>query len=596
MAIRPNGTAMRQLTTLLTVGMTGELSDGQLLERFATLGGEAADLAFGALVERHGPMVFRACRSVLRDEHEAHDAFQATFLVLAGKARALWVRDSLGPWLHSVAFRVARCAASSSERRRKHERRWGEQAARMRAGGGGGDEGELREAIHEEIERLPERYRAPVVLCDLEGRTHEQAARLLGWPVGTVKSRQSRGRDRLRFRLNRRGLAPSAALGVLLGDEAIGASVASASTNSMAHAATRVAAGSVAPEAGAVSARVAALTKEVLMGIALEKLKVAALALLAITLALAGAGGIAARVSDDLPGEVPAAAVDRKDVAAPRERTDKIYMTDRQKIGQLLAFDPRTGARQELFDGCNFRLRVSPDGRAVAFERDGAVWVRSLSRDGGPRQLFDLEGATFGAPPVWSRDGSQIVASLGRRDEVRDVWLFTTLRINVDGSGRTELKIPPEDGVQDWSADGRWLLTTSSRNAEIGWQLYVMRPDGTDLRQITEGGNPWAARFSPDGRSVLYTDGTTEERRGIWVVDFDAKDRRRVFPVVGKERHQLSACWSPDGKQIAVVDFDLDRGVDGPESGRLTLIDLDGANGLEIPLGEMHPTDMPDWR
>ena len=159
----------------------------------------------------------------------------------------------------------------------------------------------------------------------------------------------------------------------------------------------------------------------------------------------------------------------------------------------------------------------------MAFEQDGAVWVRSLSRDGEPRQLFDLDGAAFGTPAVWSHDGSQIVASLGRRDE------FRRLALHDPADQRRWLG---EDGAEDsaggrrpdWSADGQWLLTTSSRNAEIGWQLYVMRPDGTDLRQITEGGNPSAARFSPDGRSVLYTDGTTEERRGIWVVDFEAEE------------------------------------------------------------------------
>ena len=331
------------------------------------------------------------------------------------------------------------------------------------------------------------------------------------------------------------------------------------------------------------------------MGFALEKLKVAALALLAITVAMAAPAVSRPACPTTRPGRSRRPPSTRRTSTRRENGRTRIYLTDGIQNGQLLAFDPRTGVRQELFDGCNFRLRISPDGRAVAFERDGAVWVRSLSRDGEPRRLFDLEGAAFGAPPVWSHDGSQIVASLGRRDEVRDVWLFTTLRINADGSGRTELKIPPEDGVQDWSPDGRWLLTTSSRNAEIGWQLYVMRPDGTDLRVITEGGNPWAARFSPDGRSVLYTDGTTEERRGIWVVDFEAKGRRRVFPVVGKD-HQLSACWSPDGKQIAVVDFDLNPGVDAPKGGRLIVMDLDGGNRSEIPLDEMHPTDMPDWR
>src|SRR5690242_16114294 len=102
----PIGTSAGHLRTLFSVGVTAGLTDGQLLERFATRRGEAAELAFAALVERHGPMVLRACRGILRDDHEAHDAFQATFLILARKSRTLWVRDSLGPWLHRVACRV----------------------------------------------------------------------------------------------------------------------------------------------------------------------------------------------------------------------------------------------------------------------------------------------------------------------------------------------------------------------------------------------------------------------------------------------------------------------------------------------------------
>ena len=105
-----NGAAARQLNALFHLGAAGPLTDGQLLERFATRSGEGAELAFAALVERHGPLVLRVCRSVLRDEHAAHDAFQATFLVLVDKGRSLWVRDSLAPWLHAVAYRVALCA------------------------------------------------------------------------------------------------------------------------------------------------------------------------------------------------------------------------------------------------------------------------------------------------------------------------------------------------------------------------------------------------------------------------------------------------------------------------------------------------------
>jgi RNA polymerase sigma factor (sigma-70 family) len=207
MAIEESGAVVRQLRTLFNLGTIGTLSDGQLLERFATHRGESAELAFAAIVERHGPMVLRVCQSVLGDLHDAQDAFQATFLVLVRKARGLWVRDSLGPWLHQVAFRTASCARSNAARRRRHEERAARDLPEGRHDGGDG----LAQVLHEEIERLPERFRAPVVLCDLQGCTHEQAARHLGWPIGTVKSRQARARERLRAQLTRRGMAPGAA-------------------------------------------------------------------------------------------------------------------------------------------------------------------------------------------------------------------------------------------------------------------------------------------------------------------------------------------------------------------------------------------------
>ncbi len=110
MARAGQGAVLRQVRALFDAGTIGGLTDGQLLERFTTRGGEAAELAFAALVERHGPMVLRTCRAVLRDPHDAHDAFQATFLVLVRRAGSLWARDSLAPWLHQVARRTACCA------------------------------------------------------------------------------------------------------------------------------------------------------------------------------------------------------------------------------------------------------------------------------------------------------------------------------------------------------------------------------------------------------------------------------------------------------------------------------------------------------
>jgi RNA polymerase sigma factor (sigma-70 family) len=164
---RKDGAVLRQLSTLFNVGAVRELTDGQLLERFSSGRGEAAELAFEALVERHGAMVLRVCRAQLVDPHDRQDAFQATFLILVQKARGLWVRDSLGPWLHQVAVRTASCARAAAARRRRHERRVAEMAASVdeqqdRIGA------EVEKILHEEISRLPECYREAIVLCDLE--------------------------------------------------------------------------------------------------------------------------------------------------------------------------------------------------------------------------------------------------------------------------------------------------------------------------------------------------------------------------------------------------------------------------------------------
>ncbi|QEH32168.1 ECF RNA polymerase sigma factor SigE [Aquisphaera giovannonii] len=205
---------LRQLDGLLADGTAAGLTDGQLLERFSTRGGPAAEQAFAAIVERHGPMVLRVCRGVLgrSREQDAEDAFQATFLVLVRRARSLWVADSIGPWLHQVALRTASCARGAAARRRRHEAAGARPAEATVDRGDDGGLDDLGRILHEEIGRLPDRYRIPVVLCDLEGRTHEQAARHAGWPVGTVKSRLSRARERLKGRLSRRGVSPTAAL------------------------------------------------------------------------------------------------------------------------------------------------------------------------------------------------------------------------------------------------------------------------------------------------------------------------------------------------------------------------------------------------
>ena len=203
----------RSLRTLFHDGSLTGLTDGQLLERFASRDGEATEAAFAALVERHGPLVWRTCRTVLRDDHDAEDAFQATFLVLVRKAGSLWVCDTIGPWLYRVAFRTSVHAKRYRNRRRMTEQRAAELATAWVDPGVPDD---VAMIIHQEVDRLCERHRLPLVLCDLEGRSCEEAARNLGCPVGTVKSRLARGRKHLQERLRRRGITPSSAQPALL--------------------------------------------------------------------------------------------------------------------------------------------------------------------------------------------------------------------------------------------------------------------------------------------------------------------------------------------------------------------------------------------
>jgi RNA polymerase sigma factor (sigma-70 family) len=191
------------MSWLFEDGTSAGLPEWHLLQRFVSRRDESA---FEALVARHGPMVLGVCRRVLDDPHAADDAFQATFLVLVRKARSLGERDAIGHWLYGVAHRVALRARADALRRRRREQPGETDLAP--SPGTEPERSELASVIDAEVHALPAKYRAPVVLCYFEGLTHEEAAAELGWPVGTVKGRLARARDRLRSRLARRGLAP----------------------------------------------------------------------------------------------------------------------------------------------------------------------------------------------------------------------------------------------------------------------------------------------------------------------------------------------------------------------------------------------------
>jgi RNA polymerase sigma factor (sigma-70 family) len=245
--------ARGDLETLFRTGGTAGLTEADLLHRFAADRDEAA---FRALVARHGPRVLGVCRGILRDDHAADDAFQATFLVLAQRAGAIGRPERLGGWLAGVARRVARKARRAAARRSDHEQR----AARYAAGRSGepavADRFEVAAVLAEELDRLPEGHRRAVVLCCLEGKTTDEAAQLLGWPRGTVGTRVARGRKRLRDGLLRRGVAPALAL-------VAAPRLPEALANSTVRAAGAFAArnGAAAAAAGTVPAKIVALAR-----------------------------------------------------------------------------------------------------------------------------------------------------------------------------------------------------------------------------------------------------------------------------------------------------------------------------------------------
>jgi RNA polymerase sigma factor (sigma-70 family) len=322
---------LRRLGGLFDLGAIGERPDGQLLERFAARGGEGGESAFAALVERHGPMVWRVCRAGLRDPNDAEDAFQATFLVLVRRARSLWVRDSLGPWLHRVAHRVVARARRDASRRLDHERR----AAESRPTTASHEPDDLAALLHDEIDRLPARCREPLILCDLQGLTHHEAARRLGCPLGTLKTRVARAREILRGRLSRRqGLSP----GLLLADSRLAAILSDPAApaapllESTIRSAAAVATGEAAA-AKVVSAPVAALFKEALDAMFLTKLKVASAVVLS-TVAVGIAGALAQSSGDKEAGPAPgaqrASAREKEPTASPRSKPSSRAMLIRR--------------------------------------------------------------------------------------------------------------------------------------------------------------------------------------------------------------------------------------------------------------------------
>ena len=597
---------MRYLCTLYRVGVVGDLTDGQLLERFVAGRDESAEAGFAALVERHGPMVLRVCQQILGDAHDAEDAFQATFLVLARRAGSVRNRESVASRLYGIAQRVARRSQADSARRREHERRSVAMITMESSDYTDRHPSENWPELHEEVDRLPEKYREAIVLCYLDGMTTEVAARRLGCAQGTIMSRLSRGRERLRLRLTRRGLAPAISL-LTAGLSADGAKAAvpAALAHSLLQAAMQTTAGTTA--AGGVPATVAALTEGVLrMMMVRTRLRGIVGAAVAIGAIAAGTGMFVYRPAGARPQDAPAARTEKPALSAPRK--DDPSRTAKESAGELVvraadlsrkggeepfigivAIDPQTATWRTIYTGLAIGPGpVSPDGRYFVSEiigrnldpQEAGIWVYDLTGQTPPRRIFEKKGETH-----WAKDGRAVViaAPLGQG------WgKFETWRVNADGTGRIKLPIPETDAVLDCSRDGTWLATrTVSGEPTLRGRLTLVHPDGTGARYLTEGSTEdlsfsfFLFKISPDGRSVAYVEnkavnGLHQSR--LFIVDIEGK-RRSEVPVPIAPGTMPNVCWSPDGSRLALNLSDYRT-----KEGWIELVNLDGSSLQKVPL------------
>lgn len=364
-AVRPSS-VNRDLSTLWSVGRLGAADDMELVGRF--LEGDAlSETAFRILVERHGAMVLGVCRRVLGDGHDAQDAAQAVFLVLARKAGTIH-RGSVASWLYGVAIRVAAKARSRIITRKNAEARTLAAVAKTEAAASSAVESIDSDVIHEEVARLSEKYRTPVVLCYLEGLTYEEAAHRVGCPVGTIRVRLSRARDQLRERLARKGLGPAAV--VPASADALEAFFVQQSLSlpagwvdaTVVSAQSFLSGSATAKAAAAVSASTLILTQGVLRSMLLNKLTFLAGGILGFGLLAAGGSVIVGQETGNAGSAAPAKA--GAAAAAPKKQ----QITDTAEAKRLQRIKEQRRLAEQIQSRSLERLKIQ-----TAFYEEGKI-------------------------------------------------------------------------------------------------------------------------------------------------------------------------------------------------------------------------------
>jgi RNA polymerase sigma factor (sigma-70 family) len=578
----------------------GGTTDGELLARF--LSGRD-DAALAALVRRHAPMVRGVCRRILRNHHDAEDAFQATFLVLVRKAAGV-PRQAVASWLYGVARQTAvRLRATAAKRGRREA----QVAAMPEPTVAEARDADWQNVLDEELSRLPGRYRGVIVLCDLEGLTRREAARQLGLPEGSVASRLARARVMLAKRLARRGIAFSGGSVVaVLSAGPASASAPPALVASTIKAVTLVAALQAAAP-GVVSAKVAALTDGVMNAMLIAKVRSAVALALAACMLAAGVTALAfgrpdePNVESRVGGAKPSGPLEAVAVSRFEGHTDGVMVVafspdgrralsggvcygDRDPTVRL--WDVATGKellRLKGHAGGVYGLAFLPGGKkAVSGGADGAVRVwdleggKQLNRHGGHEgTVYGLDvnrngtslltGGEDSTVRLWDlRTGKEVRRFVGHEGKVRAVAFSADGRRAVSGTilGDATLRIWDMETGQEVSK-----YTVAGAPAQGGRNIGIFKAGGLapggfgGFRVAGEPGGIASVAFSPDGKLVLA--GCMDNVLRVFELG-TGKERK----LEGHTQQLHGAAFTPDGKRILSASYDKTVRLWDVESGK----------------------------
>jgi RNA polymerase sigma factor (sigma-70 family) len=525
----------------LTAGPALE-PDRHLLESFTTGRDKAA---FATLLERHGAMVFRVCRRLLHDAHEAEDAFQATFLILARKAHTIRQQQSLTSWLYKVAYHVAlRARAGATRRAAMPLGAPRPQAVDPLAEVSGR---ELLSILDEELQQLPEKYRAPLLLCYLEGHTQDEAARQLDWSPQVLRGRVERGRAVLRRRLLRRGFG----LAVVLAGNLLDPLPTSAAVPALLIAQTiRAATSSAVEQASLVSAPVTALVASGVHLLGASRRRGIAFVLLLASLAAAG-GGLAAFQT---PAVKPPPAQANRPAQKEDQPAPPMRKPARDRLGDPLPVNVqvRLGTSRLRHGGWFTAMAYAPDGKTLAtVAHDGTVrlWEaasgRALRVLGNERERrIPYAASRWLFCVAFSPDGKWLAAGEHVQDQAvgrLHIWNLATGK-----EERRYLAHPGGVHVVVFRPDSRMLASAGASDGKIRlWDPAT----GKELHVLGTGQSTNCLAFSPDGKTLASAGGQVIR---LW----DARDGTDQKQLRGHRDRITSIAFHPDSKMLASVDLD----------------------------------------